>query len=296
MLKRGERFSLEYPSNAKLSKGPPELFRPRRGTSSIALIRKRATVRPPLYRGPILINPGGPGESGVDIVRIAGRLFGTIVGPQFDIVGFDPRESVAAHGRVSFLGRLTAENDDGYLRHINTDQTARDMLRIVEAHGRTKLQYWGFSYGTVLGATFAAMFPDKVERIILDGVVDAENYYAYDIQKNLTALYDTVRIHPKPVRTKSGYGIVDYKMLHSAVFGSLYMPYASFPELAQGLAALAAGDGSLIFDMMNPPPFECRVALLSCLLRGSTMELRLYIATMAMRSRLILNRCKNMST
>ena len=43
------------------------------------------------------------------------------------------------------LGQLAKDRDDGYLRHINTDQTARDMLRIVEAHGRTKIQYWGFS-------------------------------------------------------------------------------------------------------------------------------------------------------
>ena len=43
------------------------------------------------------------------------------------------------------LGRLAEDHDDGYLKHINTDQTARDMLRIVEAHGRTKIQYWGFS-------------------------------------------------------------------------------------------------------------------------------------------------------
>ena len=44
------------------------------------------------------------------------------------------------------LGKLAADRDgDGYLRHINTDQTARDMLRIVEAHGRTKIQYWGIS-------------------------------------------------------------------------------------------------------------------------------------------------------
>ena len=43
------------------------------------------------------------------------------------------------------LGQLAEDLDDGYLRHINTDQTARDMLRIVEAHGRTKILYWGFS-------------------------------------------------------------------------------------------------------------------------------------------------------
>ena len=121
----------------------------------------------------------------------------SIIGPQFDIVGFDPRgmchpklqyfymdpqshplftgigqstphvaffksaaeraishaserhiaeDDVANKWALSVvLGRLAEDRDDSYLRHINTDQTARDMLRIVEAHGRTKIQYWGFS-------------------------------------------------------------------------------------------------------------------------------------------------------
>jgi hypothetical protein len=43
------------------------------------------------------------------------------------------------------FGKLAKDRDDGYLKHLNTDQTARDMLRIVEAHGRSKIQYWGFS-------------------------------------------------------------------------------------------------------------------------------------------------------
>ena len=57
-----------------------------------------------------------------------------------------PEDDVAnIWARALVRGKLAQERDYGYLRHINTDQTARDMLRIVEAHGRTKIQYWGFS-------------------------------------------------------------------------------------------------------------------------------------------------------
>jgi hypothetical protein len=48
--------------------------------------------------------------------------------------------------RAIVEGQLAAEHDDGSLRFINTDHTARDMLRIVQAHSREKIQYWGFSY------------------------------------------------------------------------------------------------------------------------------------------------------
>jgi hypothetical protein len=50
-----------------------------------------------------------------------------------------------AWARAHVINQLAAENDDGYLRHINTENTAHDMLSIVEAHGREKIQYWGFS-------------------------------------------------------------------------------------------------------------------------------------------------------
>ena len=155
---------------------------PEGAEAAIALIRKPARVPATslFYRGPILFNPGGPGGSGVDLVQGRGDLLSKIVGPFFDVVGFDPRGISRSTPRVSFfktdveralwgqvqglsianntdegiartwargrvLGQLAEETDYGYLRHINTDQTARDMLRIVEAHGMSKIQYWGFS-------------------------------------------------------------------------------------------------------------------------------------------------------
>ncbi|KAF9529101.1 hypothetical protein CPB83DRAFT_283895 [Crepidotus variabilis] len=161
--------------------------------STIALIRKPAAVPRDSteYRGPVLINPGGPGGSGMAMVLSRGHLLGSILGPQFDVIGFDPRGTGQSTPKISFfetdverelyeepksvdiadgtvspllsskrlLNMLAAELDDGYLGHMNTDCTARDMLRIVETYGWNKLMYWGFSYGSVLGGSFAAMFP-----------------------------------------------------------------------------------------------------------------------------------------
>jgi len=64
-------------------------------SAAIALARKPALVDPtdPSYKGPLIINPGGPGGSGVDFVIAGGRYLSSVVGPQFDIVGFDPRGS-----------------------------------------------------------------------------------------------------------------------------------------------------------------------------------------------------------
>lgn len=59
------------------------------------------------------------------------------------------------------------------------------MLSISRAHGFDKIQYWGFSYGTILGATFAAMFPDNVGRLVIDGVVDPVDYYSTQWRSNL---------------------------------------------------------------------------------------------------------------
>ncbi|KAJ7616533.1 TAP-like protein-domain-containing protein [Roridomyces roridus] len=302
------------------------------GASAAIAMRRIHSVVPhdsPEYRGPILVNPGGPGGSGVDFIQRLGDNVSAVVGPEFDIIGFDPRGISRSTPRASFfenraeqnlfwsnsgnsitasssddalarmwaqgmlVGRLAGERDDGNLRFIHSDYTARDMLRIVEAHGREKIQYWGFSYGSVLGATFAAMFPDKVGRLVIDGVADSENYYAAEwsnnlmdaekvwtaflhgcvaagptkcaiysptaaeIQATVDDLYDSLRARPIPVRTATSYGIVDYDLMRNTIFGSLYKPYASFPVLARALADLSAGNATGLYKMSEAPFFKC---------------------------------------
>ncbi|KAK0231501.1 TAP-like protein-domain-containing protein [Armillaria fumosa] len=202
------------------------------------------------------------------------------------------------------IAGLAEATDNGILNYIGTDNVARDMLRISEAAGQEKLQYWGYSYGTAIGATFAAIFPDKIERMVLDGVMDMEGYYIGKLacifassvsdllpsqvigfatsmirtrpcntsltdarppvqmhvlstpppQKKYpitSILYTSLLTEPVPVVSTSSYGVVDYNVLKTAVLVSLYDPYTLFPVLAQGLASLAAGDGTIIYEMQE---------------------------------------------
>ena len=78
-----------------------------------------------------------------------------------------------------------------------------------------------------------------------------------DIHQNLTNLYNSISVQPVPGKAGNIYGYVDYRMLHSMVFQSLYFPFATYRHLAQGLADLAAGNGSIVLKAMTPPTFEC---------------------------------------
>ncbi|KAG6864169.1 hypothetical protein C0991_011888 [Blastosporella zonata] len=77
------------------------------------------------------------------------------------------------------------------------------------------------------------------------------------IAANLTNLYASVKARPVPVRTATSYGLVDYNRLRTSVFTSLYKPWAAYPALAHALAALSQGDGAPLFEMYDPPKFQC---------------------------------------
>ncbi|PPQ65526.1 hypothetical protein CVT26_000483 [Gymnopilus dilepis] len=307
------------------------------GEATLAVIRIPSLLNgTSSYRGPVLFNPGGPDMSGVDTIVQMGAQIASVIGPEFDLVGFDARGVSNSVPLISFFkndaeraafdlgpdvtdatarpgvlpsqwaqfqvfGHLAQDRDDGFLSHVTTDNVARDMLTIVEAHGQSKLRYWGISYGTVLGATFASIFPDKVERLIIDGVFDVEGYYATDwsnelvdtdkvfqefingcfnagpeacafydnstaaISKNIDSLYKQVLAQPAVAYAPSlpQYGIVDQATLKLAIFAALYTPYSSFAPLAQGLADLTKGNGSALLQMASSSVGEI-VAAVAC--------------------------------
>ncbi|MFS2295385.1 MAG: alpha/beta hydrolase [Actinomadura sp.] len=152
--------------------------------------------------GSLLTNPGGPGGSGVDFVRQAGRAFGADLRNRFDIVGFDPR-GVAGSDPVrcntgaqldDFFSTDATPDDERETRalraegeefakncetkaadklpHVGTANAARDMDVLRAALGDDKLTYYGASYGTYLGAFYAEQFPKNVRALVLDGAVD----------------------------------------------------------------------------------------------------------------------------
>jgi len=152
--------------------------------------------------GSLLVNPGGPGVSGINLAAGLVDDLSDQIFDHFDLVGFDPRgvglstplNCISDHQKDQFLaldpdvrtpaGRnLARSSADAIARgcvakygtalaHYNTEETARDMDLIREAVGDSKLNYLGFSYGTRLGAAYAHQFPTKIRAAVLDGAVD----------------------------------------------------------------------------------------------------------------------------
>jgi pimeloyl-ACP methyl ester carboxylesterase len=180
---------------------PLDYARPAGTQISIALLRIHYADQPQRV-GSLLVNPGGPGGSGVNLaVALAGEL-STDVLQRFDIVGFDPR-GVGLSAPVKCMS--TAQEDQllsldtdvrttaglraakqlfaGFatsckakygatIGHYDTVDTARDMDRIRAALGDATMNYLGFSYGTELGAVYAHLFPKRIRVAALDGAVD----------------------------------------------------------------------------------------------------------------------------
>jgi pimeloyl-ACP methyl ester carboxylesterase len=166
--------------------------------------------------GSLLINPGGPGGSGVQYAQLSDFAFSPAVRAAYDIVGFDPRgigasspvqcltddnmdqlfsvdptpDSAAERAELlSEADRITAQcaqRGGERARHLSTTEVARDMDVLRALVGDRKLNFFGGSYGTFLGAIYADTFPTKVGRMVLDSAMSPnqtdEQEMSYDIQ------------------------------------------------------------------------------------------------------------------
>jgi pimeloyl-ACP methyl ester carboxylesterase len=185
---------------------PLDYERPNGAVISLAVVRLPA-ADPANRIGSIILNPGGPGGSGVDFALsfgpVAGLFWGQAVRDGFDIVGFDPRGVQRSTGIKCFGNErqasqvfapvafpLTPEEEALFMAgdallagqcaqrgnkvsdHMATADVARDMDGLRDWLGDDQITYVGLSYGSYLGVTYANLFPDRVRALVVDGVLD----------------------------------------------------------------------------------------------------------------------------
>lgn len=177
---------------------PLDYEKPDGAAVTLRLRRVAARDRPRL--GTLFVNPGGPGDSGVEAAGYLNRdgLW------QYDIVGWDPRgagesapvrcdpdsltkyvdadQSPDTQAELETLSKLAADLGESCLQksgpllaHVSTQDTVRDLDLLRTVLGDDKLHYLGVSYGTGLGSLYASMYPERVGRMVLDGAVDLDN-------------------------------------------------------------------------------------------------------------------------
>jgi len=291
---------------------PKDYAAPSNGYLNVSILELPATD-PKSRIGSLIVNPGGPGASGVEFVRDEAAVdgFPALLRKHFDIVGFDPRgvnSSTAVRCIDNLDGRAEidpspdnaaelkalvddartyaeacARRNEATLPYLSTDAVARDLDAIRQAVGDKQLTYLGFSYGTLIGATYASLFPDHIRAMALDGAIDPaldleqfrsgqakgfegalasflkdcaartacafhENGRTVQAFNALMASIDARPLHA--VRLKDprlvGPGIAWYSVL-----AALYSKEA-WPTLAASLALAKAGDGSLMLLIADP--------------------------------------------
>ncbi|MFG3152083.1 alpha/beta hydrolase [Streptomyces sp. NPDC048219] len=174
----------------------------------ITLALSRVPHTATTYQGPLLVNPGGPGGSGLTLAGFVASSLPKGVAAQYDVIGFDPRgvgssqpaldcrpghfapvrpDTLPASpaveqanlARAKSFAQACGRRYADLLPHIDTVDAVRDMDAIRGALGSEKINYFGYSYGTYLGAVYAKLYPERVRRLVLDSVVDPQEVW-YD--------------------------------------------------------------------------------------------------------------------
>jgi pimeloyl-ACP methyl ester carboxylesterase len=275
---------------------------------SISVGVARLPAGDPSHRvGTLFWNPGGPGAPGLGAVAFFPTIvFSAALRARFDIVGFDPRgvgssepavactapladptislfprdreqyERLVAHNRA--VGESCLQASGPALGHLDTVSGARDVDAIRTALGEPHISWLGLSYGTMLGAQYGALFPDRVQRMVLDGALDhglsmdralasetaavedefhrfvdwCEGTIACALHgQNVTAVWDGLltRAERQPVGA-AGQQVTAEQIRYVAQFAFNGLPEGG-PLLAQAIAAATNGDASFFFGLFR---------------------------------------------
>jgi pimeloyl-ACP methyl ester carboxylesterase len=289
---------------------PLDYADPSKGTITLYLVRHLATD-PDQRIGSLLVNPGGPGFGGSVLALQATAIYGRDLIKRFDIIGFDPRgtgRSTPAINCIDDIDRtygsiditpddnaereqlvtLAEEFADGcaenggaeLLPHVGTNNVARDMNAIREGLGEDTISYFGFSYGSELGATWATLFPDTVRAAVLDGAadpnadpIDATVQQSTGFESTLTTFFDQcaadtgcsfhndgqpaaafdslmASIDDAPLPALEGRPLLTRAMAITGVARAMYSNDL-WPILAEALADAQRGDGSGLMTLYD---------------------------------------------
>ncbi len=268
---------------------PIDHARPDAGRLDLALIQRPAGD-PARRIGPLVMNPGGPGTSGIAHVRASIERMPPELLARFDVVGFDPRgigDSAGIHCQEHLglwlaadpspddeaewrtlvegaraLARGCAERHGELLPHVGTLDVARDLELLRRALGAEQLSYVGASYGSLLGAVYAHLHPERVRAFVLDGAIDPTLTLAgFTLEQSVALEAEFVRppelsavearIERVPIPSSGRTRPAGPADLALALAGSLYEPSSGAPALRRALRSALDGDGSGLVDLAD---------------------------------------------
>jgi pimeloyl-ACP methyl ester carboxylesterase len=277
--------------------------------SFVLYVKKHNAANPADRIGSMMVNPGGPGFGGSSLADDAQYYFSQDLIDRFDIIAWDPRgtgESTPAVDCVDTFDEYfgldsppetpeekqalidasqafndkCAENSGTILPYISTRASAQDINSLRLALGEEKVSFFGFSYGSELGTTWATLFPETVRAIVVDGAVDPN---ASSIQEGMNqakgfegqlatflkqcserttcefhnngdaeAAFDklVLDIDAKPLEVSKDRTPVTQGVLFTAVAQAMYSDYY-WPQLSEALSAAQSGDGKGILQLYD---------------------------------------------
>jgi pimeloyl-ACP methyl ester carboxylesterase len=278
---------------------------------SVSIARLPATDRAH-RRGALLVNFGGPGDVAADVIKSFTDDSLPALNDRFDIVAMDPRgvgrsrPAIACGGggsgvasamrppdMVDFPGLLAKDRgyiercvaaNPGMLAHVSTANVARDMDLLRRALGERRIGYFGQSYGTLLGATYARLFPRHFSAMVLDGPLDPDEWLNHPLHEEVDgaaaqedalrqflascpacgfggpdpagafdALIASLARHPVPAhgRDRRPVGRAAALAAVEQSIGGGGVHTRAWPRLAQALSDAAHGDGTRLRELAD---------------------------------------------